>query len=264
MAFEQILTETRGRVGIIRLNRPERLNAWTDRMHAEMQEQVEAWNADPGIGAFVLTGEGRAFCAGADLGGFNRRLEEDDTVPPPSARATRLGHPWPMLIQRSKPSVAAVNGYAIGVGLTMILPCDVRIASENAKLSIRFVKVGLVPELGSTRLLAQHVGLGNATDMCLSGRMVDAAEAHHMGLVLGVTKPEDLLETAVAKAEELANNPTDVVLTIKDLLAKNVLEPDLESVMEREGTRDRMARKWPSHSEAVKAFLEKREPQFNQ
>lgn len=168
-----------------------------------------------------------------------------------------------MLIQRSKPSVAAVNGYAIGVGLTMILPCDVRIASENAKVSIRFVKVGLVPELGSTRLLAQHVGLGNATDMCLTGRMVDAAEAHHMGLVLGVTKPEELLEAAVAKAEELANNPTDVVLTIKDLLAKNALDPNLESVMEREGTRDRMARKWPSHSEAVKAFLEKRDPKFN-
>jgi len=263
MAFEQIMTEKRGRVGIIRLNRPERLNAWTDQMHAEMQQQVEEWNDDPGVGAFIITGEGRAFCAGADLGGFNQRLEQDDAPPPPTARPARLTHPWPVLLQRSKPSIAAINGYAIGVGLTLALPCDMRIASESAKLSIRFVKLGLVPELGSTRLLAQHVGLGNASDMCLSGRMVDGAEAHHMGLVSAVTKPEDLVDVAMARAEEIANNPTDVALTIKDLLARNALDPDLESVMEREGTRDRMARKWPSHREAVKAFLEKREPQFN-
>ena len=259
MAYEQILTETRGRVGIITLNRPERLNAYTQQMIGEARDQVERWNDDPGIGAFVITGAGRAFCAGADVQNFGRRLEND-----PDQDQVRFGSPWTLLMQRSKPSIAAINGYAVGVGLTMVLPCDMRIAAEGAQLSIRFVKMGLMPELGSTRLLAQHVGLGNATDMCLTGRMVEAGEAYHMGLVSKVTTKEGLLDEALARAEEIANNPTDAVLTIKEALRLNAMEPDINAVMEREGVRDRIMRKWPSHREAVTAFQEKREPKFNQ
>jgi enoyl-CoA hydratase/carnithine racemase len=258
MAYEQILAETRGRVGIITLNRPERLNAYTAQMIQEATDQVETWNRDPGIGAFVITGAGRAFCAGADVGNFGRRLEAD-----PDQEQIRFGAPWTLLMQRSKPSIAAVNGYAVGIGLTMILPCDMRIAAAGAKLSIRFIKMGLMPELGSTRLLAQHVGLGHATDMCLSGRMVDAEEAYHMGLVTAVTTKDDLLDTALARADELANNPTDAVMAIKEALRLNAMEPDISAVMEREGVRDRIMRKWPSHREAVTAFQEKREPHFN-
>jgi 2-(1,2-epoxy-1,2-dihydrophenyl)acetyl-CoA isomerase len=260
MAYEQILTETIGRVGVIRLNRPEKLNAWTNVMAEEMTDQIQAWNADDGIGAIVMTGEGRAFCAGADLQGFNQRLADD-----PEARAgAGRDVNWTQLIRESKPVVIAFNGYAVGVGLTLALPADVRIASENARLSIRFVKVGLVPELGSTRLLAQLVGLGHATDICLSGRMVQADEAYRIGLVSAVVPQEDLLATALAKAEELANNPTAVVRKIKTLLNDNVTEPNLMRVMEREGARDRESRRLPSHTEAVTAFLEKREPVFNQ
>ncbi len=261
MAYEQILTETQGRVGVIRLNRPEKLNAWTDVMASEMTEQIQAWNDDEGIGAILITGEGRAFCAGADLQGFNRRLADD-----PQARGQGSGMRvnWTSLIRESKPVIAAIHGYAVGVGLTMALPCDVRYAAEGARLSIRFVKVGLVPELGSTRLLAQLVGLGHATDICLSGRMVPADEAYRIGLVSAVVPKEALFDTAMAKAEELANNPTAVVRKIKTLLSDNVTEPNLDRVMEREGARDRESRRLPSHSEAVTAFLEKREPVFNQ
>ena len=119
MRYEQIRSETRGRVGVIWLNRPEKLNAWTDTMHAELTDQIEAWNADDAIGAMVVTGEGRAFCAGADLGGFNERLSE---AAPDRAEETRFSAPWTHLIRRSKPTVAAFNGYAIGVGLTLALP----------------------------------------------------------------------------------------------------------------------------------------------
>ena len=156
-----------------------------------------------------------------------------------------------------------MNGYAVGVGLTMILPCDVRIASTGAQLSIRFIKMGLMPELGSTRLLAQLVGLGNATEMCLTGRMVPADEALRIGLVSAVTDPEALLPTALAKAEEIASNSTPAVMMIKELLRKNPLDPDLDAVMEREGLRDQIARRLPDHAEAVAAFLGKREAQFN-
>jgi enoyl-CoA hydratase/carnithine racemase len=228
-------------------------------MIAEATDQVETWNNDPRIGAFVITGAGRAFCAGADMGGFSNRLDAD-----PDQDQIRFSAPWTLLLQRSKPSIAAINGYAIGVGLTMVLPCDLRFAARGAKLSIRFVRLGLMPELGSTRLLAQHVGLGRATDMCLSGRMVEADEAYHMGLLAGLAEPPDLLDVAVARADEIANNPTDAVMTIKEVLALNPLEPDLRAVMEREAVRDRIMRKWPSHREAIRAFQEKRDPRFNQ
>jgi enoyl-CoA hydratase/carnithine racemase len=262
LPFEQILTETRGRVGIIRLNRPEKLNAWTDQMGREIAEQVVAWNADPSVGAILLTGEGRAFCAGADLGGFAERAATNASTAPEPIR--RGGAAFTHLLRESKPVVAAINGYAVGVGLTMLLPCDIRIASTNALMSIRFIKVGLIPELGSTRLLAQIVGLGNATDMCLTGRMVPADEALRIGLVTAVTEPDALFDTAFAKAEEIANNAPQATMMTKELLAKNPLDPDLEAVMEREIIRDQIARRLPEHKEAVAAFLEKRPARFNQ
>ena len=261
MPHEQILAESRGRVGIIRLNRPRKLNAWTDTMSGEIIEQMTAWNADDDIGAIVLTGEGRAFCAGADIGNFAERVETNRQGQ--GEQLHRGGHNMTTFMRESKPTIAAVNGYAVGVGLTMILPCDVRIASTAAQLSIRFIKMGLMPELGSTRLLAQLVGLGHATDMCLTGRMVPADEALRIGLVSAVTEPDALLPTALAKAEEIANNSTPAVMMIKELLRKNPMDPDLEAVMEREGLRDQIARRLPDHAEAVAAFLGKREAQFN-
>lgn len=262
MAYEQILSETDGRVGLIRLNRPSKLNAWTNDMGAEIRDQIERWNADPGIGAIVFTGEGRAFCAGADLGGFAQRIVANEGTVAPVPRAH--GGSLTQFLRRSKPTVAAINGYAAGVGLTFILPCDIRIASTEAKLSIRFIKMGLMPELGSTRLLAQIVGLGHATDMCLSGRFVEAEEALRMGLVSAVTTPDTLLETALARAREIAENPTGAVMWIKELLDKNPLDDDLERVMEREQVRDEAGRRTADHREAVLAFREKRQPRFNQ
>ncbi len=261
-SYQHIATETRGRVGVIHLDRPEKLNAFTDQMHDELCDQVERWNADDGIGAILLTGRGRAFCAGADLGGFDQRLDEPDPQLAPSP--TDFSTPWTTLIRRSKPSVVAINGYAIGVGLTMTLPCDVRIAAEGARLSMRFVRLGLVPELGSTRLLPQLVGLGHATDISLTGRFVEAGEALAMGLVTAVVPHDELFDAALAKANELAANPTRVVLMIKELLAANQTEANLDLVMEREQVRDRIGAAGPDHAEAVRAFTEKREPVFHQ
>lgn len=261
MAYEQIVTETKGRVGIIRLNRAEKLNAWTHQMSSEITDQMAKWNTDPAIGAILMTGEGRAFCAGADLGDFAERAESNQKGK--GEQIARGGVNLTTFIRESKPTIAAINGYSVGVGLTMILPFDVRIASTKALMSIRFIKMGLMPELGSTRLLADLVGLGNATDMCLTGRMVPAEEALKIGLVSQVTEPDALFETALAKAEEIANNPGQAVMMVKELLRKNPMDPDLEAVMERESLRDEIARRLPDHTEAVTAFLEKRDPKFN-
>ena len=260
--METLLIEQEGRVGIIRLNRPDRLNAWNDVMGRELEKQIRTWNQDDSIGAILVTGEGRAFCAGADIGGFAERAETNREGS--GEHMARGGAPITHLIRESKPTIAAVNGYAVGVGLTMILPFDGRFASSSALLSIRFIKMGLMPELGSTRLLAELVGLGHATDMCLSGRMVPADEALAMGLVTRVTEPEDLMAAALEKAHEMANNPTQAMMMIKELLRKNPLDPDLEAVMERENLRDQIARRLPDHHEAVAAFQAKRDPNFNQ
>ncbi len=262
MAYEQILTEVRDNVGIIRFNRPDRLNAFTAQLAEEFQDQMTLWNSDAEIGAVVLTGEGRAFMAGADVQNFAERVETNKKSEG-SGVVTGGGTSLTGFVQRSKPTVAAINGYAVGVGLTMILPCDVRIASTKALASIRFIKMGLMPELGSTRILAQLVGLGNATEMCLTGRMVPADEALRMGLVTAVVEPDDLLDVAVAKAAEIAGNPQGAVMMIKELLRKNPLDGDLEAVMERESIRDQIARQHPDHAEAVAAFLEKRAPNFS-
>ena len=261
MAYEQIVTETVDRVGVLRLNRPEKLNAWTSQMATEIQNQITAWNNDSGIGAILVTGEGRAFCAGADIGVFAERVETNRDGQ--GEQLARGGASFTHFIRESKPTVAAINGYAVGVGLTMILPFDIRIASTHALLSIRFIKMGLMPELGSTRLLAELVGLGNATDMCLTGRMVPADEAVNMGHVSAVTEPDELLEFALAKAAEIANNSPPAVMMIKELLRKNPMDRDLEAVMERENLRDQIARRLPDHAEAVSAFIAKRDPEFN-
>lgn len=262
MPHTTILTETQDRVGIIRLNRPHKLNAWNATMSGEIVDQITEWNDNPSIGAILMTGEGRAFCAGADIDGFAERVKTN-AEPGGGEAIRRGGASLTHFIRSSKPTIAAINGYAVGVGLTMILPFDVRIASTNALLSIRFIKLGLMPELGSTRLLANLVGLGPATDMCLTGRMVPADEALAMGLVTAVTEPDELETVALEKAAEIANNPTQAVMMIKELLSRNPMDADLEAVMERENIRDQIARRLPDHREAVEAFKEKRKPNFN-
>ena len=264
MGNEQILTETIGRVGVIRLNRPEKLNAWTNQMSHEIRNQIASWNDDDSIGAIILTGEGRAFCAGADVGDFADRAQANKKGDGEKiVQGVSGAYEYPTMLRKSKPTIAAINGYAVGIGLTMILPCDIRIASTEAKLSIRFIKMGLMPELGSTRILSELVGLGHATDMCLTGRIVGAEESLRMGLVSDVTAPDELFDKALERANEIANNPTDAVMMIKELLEKNPMDRDLSAVMERESIRDQIARRLPDHDEAIEAFAQKREPEFN-
>src|SRR3954451_4353774 len=149
VAYEQILTEQRDDVIVLTLNRPDRLNAWTPQMSRELTEAIEEADGDPSVGAVVVTGAGRGFCAGADISAvFDAQIQGDTKAAEP-----RRARDWIELIRSTKPIVAAVNGPAIGVGLTMILPFDRIVAARGAKLSVRFVKMGLVPELASSMFL---------------------------------------------------------------------------------------------------------------
>jgi enoyl-CoA hydratase/carnithine racemase len=164
---------------------------------------------------------------------------------------------WVALARESKPLVAAVNGPAVGIGMTMILPFDVIVASERARFGMLFIKVGLVPELASTRLLAQRVGIGRAGEMCLTGRLYDAGEAQRMGLADRLVAPDELTETALGLAGEIAANAGPQLRMIKQLLTENAVEDDLRLVQQREHELIRECWSSPEHRRAVEAFLAK-------
>ena len=255
MAFETITVETRGRVGLLTLNRPEKLNAWTPRMAGEMAEAIDAFNADDEVGAIVVTGAGRGFCAGADMEEtFKSRIDGVD--PGENTAGGSGGMPadvdWVGLMRESKPLVAAVNGAAVGVGMTMILPFDLIVASEKAKFGMLFIKVGLVPELASSALLARRVGFGRASEMCLTGGLYGPGEVADR-----VVAPEELLDAALETAEKMAANPDRQLRMIKRLLTDNAAETDLDAVQERESELLRECWVSPEHKQAVEAFLVK-------
>ena len=240
MKYQQILFEVRDRVALITMNRPEKLNAWTPRMSEEEADALARANADPEIGAIVLTGAGRGFCAGADMAGLD----------------------WVTLVRESKPLVAAVNGASVGIGLTRILPFDLILASQKARFGMLFIKMGLVPELASTHFLVQRMGFGKASEMCLSGRLYSAAEAQAAGLVDRVVEPDELLDEALAVANEIASNPSPQLRMTKALLTANGSDTDLRAVQKRESELLRECWETPEHAEAVRAFGEKRPPKF--
>jgi enoyl-CoA hydratase/carnithine racemase len=254
MEFEQITTERRDGVIVLTLNRPDRLNAWTPRMNAELTDAIEAADADESVGAVVVTGAGRGFCAGADIEAiFAAQLEGDETV----ARST-VRRNWVDLVRSTKPIVAAVNGVAVGVGLTMILPFDRIIASGAARFSLRFVKMGLVPELASSFFLPARVGWSAASDLMLSGRMIDAAAAVEIGLADRLVDPDDLVDRAVEQAREYGENPARQLRWIKELLTMNAAESDPTAVQRRELEYLQRAYASEEHAAAVQAFLQRK------
>lgn len=265
-AYQQITSERHGSVLLLTLNRPDRLNAWTAQMSAELADAIGRANDDPALGAVVVTGAGRGFCAGADIGAtFGGNLDGPQT---PGREGASEAAPapervdWVSFCRSSKPLVAAINGPAIGVGLTMVLPFDRLVAARGAKLSCRFVKMGLVPELASSHFLVARCGWGAASWLALSGETVLGEEAARLGLVDRVVDDADVLEAAMADARLLAANPSPQLRMIKELLTANASEGDLAAVQRRELAALREAYGTAEHREAVRAFLEKRPPDF--
>ena len=261
--YEQVLYEQRGRVALVTLNRPEKLNAWGPTMEREFLDVVDRVANDRSVTAMVVTGAGRAFCAGGDISLWNEDVSGRSEARPVSSLIAREGSPdVPIALSRGKPAIAAINGPAIGIGLTMPLACDIRIASDRAQFSARFVKVGLTPECGSTRYLPLVAGLSNALYLAMTGRIIDANEAKERGLVDRVVPHDTVLDEALALAEEIAENPPDAVWAAKRLLHQNAVEGDLRRVTTEEVYSLREMRLLPDHAEAVRAFMEKRPPKF--
>ncbi len=261
MSNEQIQVEDLEEIRLITLHRPEKLNAWTPQMNIELEDAIIAGNNDPSIGAFVVTGSGRAFCAGADIGAvFASQLDGGSSSSEASAAPERERVDWVELMRESKPIVAAINGASIGVGLTLTLSMDFLVAHPEAKLSCRFVKMGVVPELASSHFLVQRCGWGQASDLALSGRTVLGAEALELGLVDAVA--EDVVEAAIARARSYAENAPPSVQLTKELLTANASSTDLREIQARELAALKTAYATDEHREAVNAFMEKRAPKF--
>ena len=257
--YETILTSLEHGVMTITMNRPERLNAWTYQMGAELQHAIEHGNDDANVDVFVLTGAGRGFCAGADIKDLfkNQADAGDDGSNEPPARD------WVGLVRGAKPMIAAVNGAAVGVGLTQILPCDYIMASPDAKFSARFVKMGVVPELASSYYLVARAGFGLANRMMLTGETLGAADAQRIGLVDElVADADDLLPRAMQLAKQIGENPPRALGAVKALVTANMAEPDVKEVQKREMAALAEAYKSPEHHEAIAAFIEKRPPNF--
>lgn len=260
MGYETVEVEREGRVGIVRWNRPDRLNAMNGTLYAEWIEAYDAFNADPGIGAVVTTGKGRAYSSGADIGGFERSFTGD--APPVEKKPPHASFaPWYMA--EGKPTVAAVNGVAIGIGFTSILWSDVILASTEARFSARFAAIGLTPELSSSWMLPKLIGVQRAKEMMLTGRIWSAEEARDLGLVREVVEPEELMPRAIALAAEIANNPASTLRVIKRMLMEDLLASDLTTIERRSAANFAAARGTAEHREALYALRERRAPRYH-
>ncbi|HEY8200831.1 MAG TPA: enoyl-CoA hydratase-related protein [Actinomycetota bacterium] len=257
MSLETLVWEVQGGVGVLTLNRPEVRNALDRRMAGELQ-QVLGEAAAPEVRAVVLTGAGGSFCAGQDLQAV---AGEDASF----SAGSIVRETWNPIVLRlrtlEKPVVAAVGGPAVGAGLSLALACDIRVASEEAVLSLGFARIGLMPDAGATWLLPRIVGLGRALELALSARSVPAAEALELGLVERVVPGDRLMDEAREIASELARGPTLAYAGTKQAINRS-FELTLADALELEADlQDRIART-PDATEGIRAFLEKRRPAF--
>jgi len=256
MAYETIIYEKLNGVATITLNRPQALNAFTPKMNAEFQDALKDADEDRSIRCFLITGSGRAFCAGQDLKG--RTPEQRGSL---GKSLRERYNPIILRLRRTeKIALAAVNGVAAGAGCNLALACDLRIASQEAKFIQAFVRVGLAPDSGGSFFLPRLVGLSKAMQLFLLGETVEAEEALRIGLVAKVVSAAELPKAAREMAESLARGPRSIGL-IKRALNRALL-PDLEAHLEYEACLQEIAGRTADYDEGVRAFLEKRQPVF--
>ncbi len=270
--YQEILYGVDEPVATIRLNRPEQLNAWTNRMGNEVKHAVAEAEADERVVAIVITGEGRGFCAGADLKGLEALSEGGEFGSRDSAASGAdpgqadmeegFRGAYSYLMSVRKPIIAAINGPCAGMALPIAMCCDLRFASDRAVFTTAFVRRGLIAEWGVAWMLPRLVGTANAMDLILSGRKIDAREAEHLGLVNRVVPHDDLLEVVSAYARDLATNcsPTSMKIMkrqVYEALNESFGESNRQAIrlMGESLTRD-------DFKEGVRSFLERRPPKF--
>jgi enoyl-CoA hydratase len=254
MSYETILVETRGRVGLVRLNRPQALNALNSALNAELGLAIAACDADSGIGCILLTGSDKAFAAGADI-----KEMADKTVV--AAFMDDFASAWHAAANARKPIVAAVAGFALGGGCELAMQCDLIIAADTAKFGQPEIKLGIIPGIGGTQRMTRAVGKAKAMDLILTGRMMDATEAERAGLVARVVPAASLMEEAMKVAETIAAMSLPAVLAAKEAVNRAFEGSLAEGVrFERRIFHSLFATN--DQKEGMAAFVEKRAPKF--
>lgn len=254
MAYETILAETRGPIGLITLNRPKALNALNAQLVGELNQALTAFDADPQIMVMVITGSERAFAAGADV----KEMQSKDFI---AAYKSDFIGPWQKVAGQRKPVIAAVAGYALGGGCELAMMCDIIIAADNAKFGQPEINLGTIPGAGGTQRLTRAIGKSKAMEMVLTGRMMDAEEAERANLVSRVVPAADLLDEALKLAETIAEKSQPVVA-----LAKQAVNTAYETTLhqgllfERQAFYTTFATE--DRKEGMEAFAEKRTPNF--
>jgi enoyl-CoA hydratase len=254
MSTETIIVETRGRVGLIRLNRPQALNALNAALMRELSGAIDAFEADDRIGCMILTGSEKAFAAGADIKEMANRTFADVYFSDFTAA-------WHRLAQARKPIVAAVAGFALGGGCELALQCDLIIAADTAKFGQPEIKLGVIPGIGGTQRLTHAVGKAKAMDLILTGRMMDAVEAERSGLAARVVPAANLLDEALKVAETIAGFSLPSVLAAKESVNR-AFETSLAEGIRFERRIFHSLFATADQREGMNAFIEKRPPKF--
>jgi enoyl-CoA hydratase len=254
MTYQNIVVETKGRVGVIRLNRPQALNALNRALNMELGEAVSAFEADDNIGCMLITGSDKAFAAGADI----KEMADKTFI---EAYLGNFTADWDGVARARKPIVAAVAGFALGGGCELAMQCDLIIAADNAKFGQPEIKLGVIPGLGGTQRLTRAIGRAKAMDLVLTGRMMDAAEAERSGLVARVVPAANLMEEAMKVADTIANMSLPSVLAGKEAV-NAALETSLAEGLRFERRTFHSLFATDDQKEGMKAFVEKRKPEW--
>jgi enoyl-CoA hydratase len=254
MAHELIIVETRDAVGLITLNRPQALNALNTQLVQEMGEAVGAFDRDPAIGCIVITGSDKAFSAGADIGEMKDKSFADAYL------EDFITKDWESVARCRKPVIAAVAGFALGGGCEMAMMCDIIIAADTAKFGQPEITIGVLPGAGGSQRLTRAVGKSKAMDMCLSGRMMDAAEAERVGLVSRVVPAADLLAEALKTAGKILQSRTAAMMTKESV--NRAFETSLAEGIRFERRLFHASFATPDQKEGMAAFMEKRKPAY--
>ena len=256
MSFELIIAETRGRVGLITLNRPKAMNALNDQVMDEIGQALDGFEADDNIGAIVITGSEKAFAAGADIGAMASFSYMD------AYKGDYITRNWERVKCCRKPIIAAVAGFALGGGCELAMMCDIIIAADSAKFGQPEVKLGILPGAGGTQRLPRAVGKAKAMDLCLTSRFMDAAEAERAGLVSRVVAADKLIEEALSAAETIASFSLPVVMMIKESVNR-AFESSLSEGLLFERRVFHSAFALNDQKEGMAAFVEKRKAKFS-
>lgn len=252
MTYENIIVETKGRIGIIRLNRPQALNALNKALITELTAAIDAYEADDNIGCMLITGNEKAFAAGADI----KEMADKSFI---EAYLGNFVADWDRVARARKPVVAAVAGFALGGGCEIAMQCDLIIAADNAKFGQPEIKLGVIPGIGGTQRLTHAIGKAKAMDLVLTGRMMDAAEAERCGLVARVVPAANLMDEAMKVAETIAAMSLPSVLAGKEAV-NAAFESSLAEGLRFERRIFHSLFATEDQKEGMKAFVEKRKP----